>query len=112
MGSVPALELIVTVMVATGALTAISEGIRWWMTGRGRQKIDQAKVLQGMALDLLQPLHAELAEAQRQVAAVRADLATLDSELQSVLGWAVIARALLDSHEIPYPQPPAVLRKR
>lgn len=106
------LQLLVTILVATGLLTALSETVRWWLTGRGRQKIDQAKVVQGMALDMLQPLHAELAEAQRQVNEVRRDLQTLDSELQSVLGWAIIARALLDSHHIEYPTPPPALRQR
>lgn len=105
------LNLVITVLVATGLLTAVSETIRWWLSGRGRQKIDTAKVVQGMALDLLQPLHAELAQAQSQVAAVRRDLATLDHELQSVLGWAIIARALLDSNHIDYPTPPEALRR-
>src|SRR5690242_8997330 len=109
--AIPTLDLIVAILVATGALAAITETVRWWLTGRGRQKIDQAKVVQGMALDLLKPLHAELAEAQTQVAKVRSDLQTLDSELQSVLGWAIIARALLDSHKIEYPTPPPALRR-
>lgn len=111
MGTSDTLNLVVAVLVATGLLTAISETVRWFFSGRGRQRVDQAKVVQGMALDLLAPLHAELAEAQKQVSQVRTDLQTLDSELQSVLGWAIIARALLDSHKIDYPTPPAALRR-
>lgn len=110
--TVPTLNLILFFLVSTGLVTAIAEGVRWWFTGRKRGKVDSAQIVQGMALDLLQPLHAELAEAQSQAKALRTDLQHLDMELQSVLGWAVIARALLDSHGVEYPTPPPVLRRR
>lgn len=104
---------LVEVLVATGLLTAVSESVRWFLTGRGRAKVDQAKIVQGMALDLLKPLHAELDEATTAAARLRRELADLDSEMQSVLGWAITARALLDSHGIPYPAPPEpVLTRR
>jgi len=97
---------LIEVLTATGLLTAVSETLRWWFGGRGRQKIDQAKVVQGMAIDLLTPLHAELDTAQ-------ARLRDLNAELESVLGWAIIARALLDAHKVEYPPPPEpVFRKR
>lgn len=96
---------LVEVLVATGLLTSLSEVVRWYLTGRGRAKVDQAKVVQGMALDLLKPLHAELDTAQDR-------LRELNRELESVLGWAIIAHSLLDAHSIPYPPPPEPLARR
>lgn len=85
-------------VVAGGLFSALAETVRWLLGGRGR-KVDQAKIVQGMAIDLLKPLHTELDTAQ-------ARMRELSLELESVLGWAIIARALLDSHQITYPPVP------
>lgn len=100
----PDFGILVEVLVATGILTAISETVRWRL-GRGKERVDNAKIVQGMALDLLQPLHGELD-------AVRARVQLLDAELEAVLGWALIAHALLDQNKIPYPEVPKTLSQR
>lgn len=93
---------IVPVLVATGCLAALSETVRWFLQGRGRAKVDSAKIVQGMALELLTPLHTELD-------LCRADLGRLRAELEQVLGYAIIAHALLvDDPRAPTP-PPSVL---
>lgn len=102
---------LIEVLVATGFLTAVGELIRWWF-GRGRVKVDQARVVQGMAIDLLKPLHTELAEARSQIVSLRSDLTTLEGEMSSVISWALTARTLLDSHQIDYPPVPARIRAR
>lgn len=95
---------VVPILVATGILTAVSETVRWYLQGRGRQKVDSAKIVQGMALDLLTPLHAELD-------LCRTDLASLRAELEQVLGYAILAHALLvDDPRAPVP-PPSVLHR-
>jgi hypothetical protein len=103
---------IVTILVATGILSAVTETVRWYLTGRGRAKVDQAKIVQGMALDLLRPLHDELDQANLAMANLRKTVQSLDAELESVLGWALIARALLDHHHIEYPEVPQALIHR
>lgn len=97
---------VIAVLVATGFLTALGEAIRWWF-GRGKVRVDQARVVQGMAIDLLSPLHQELAEARKQTAAIRADLHDLESEMSTVISWALTAKRILDNHQIDYPPVPA-----
>lgn len=84
---------LVEVMVASGLLTAVTETVRWLTAGRGRQRVDNAKIVQGMAIDLVQPLHTELD-------ACRARLADLASELDAVLAYALICHALLEQPEV------------
>ena len=103
---------LIEVLVATGLLTAVSETVRWFLTGRGRAKVDTAKVLQGMSLDLLKPLHEELDLANASADRLRQSMSSLEAEMESVLGWAIIARTLLDSHGIDYPAPPEPVLKR
>jgi len=93
---------VLQVVIATGALTAISETVRWFL-GRGKSRVDDAKVVQGMALELLLPLRSELTLATGKVT-------DLSAELDALLAWAVMARALLDSAHIAYPPVPKALR--
>jgi hypothetical protein len=108
-GSGPSL---IPLLVATGLLTALSETVRWWLQGRGRQKVDQAQIVQGMALNLLAPLHAELDEASRSAVSLRAQLRDIEAEMESVIGWALYARNLLDAHSIEYRPVPAAVQRR
>lgn len=94
----PNFGVLIEVLVATGLLTAISETVRWRL-GRGKERVDNAKIVQGMALDLLQPLHTELDGVRKRVR-------QLDAELEAVLGWALIAHALLDANNVRYPEVP------
>lgn len=93
---------VLQVVIATGLLTAISETVRWFL-GRGKTRTDDAKVIQGMAIELLLPLRGELDRTTAKVTA-------LSSELDSLLAWAVMARAILDAHTLAYPPVPASLR--
>lgn len=104
----------IEVIVAAGLFTAFAETVRWFLGGRGKARVDNAKIVQGMAIDLLAPLHAELADC-------RASLRDLRIELDSVLGYAIIAHALLETAPVkeavrrsgrtmPHP-PPSVLKR-
>jgi hypothetical protein len=101
-------------LVVGGVFSGLAETARWFISGRGRARVDNAKIVQGMAIDLVQPIHIELA-------ACRANLADLRLELDSVLGYALIAHALLETapvkaavlasgRTIPSP-PPSVLKR-
>lgn len=105
---------LIEIIVAAGVFTALAETVRWFLGGRGRQRVDNAKIVQGMAIDLLRPLHEELATCQTS-------LSDLRRELDSVLGYALIAHALLETPPVKaavlasgrtMPQPPAAVLKR
>ena len=81
---------LIEIIVAAGMFTALAETVRWFLGGRGKARVDNAKIVQGMAIDLLQPLHDELASC-------RSSLFDLRRELDSVLGYAIIAHALLET---------------
>ena len=104
--------LVVEVLVSTGLLTAAAESVKWFLGGRGRAKVSEAQIVQGMTLDLLKPLHTEHDLANAQAAQLRTQLRTLEGEVDSVIGWALYAKHLLDSNAIPYrPVPDAVARR-
>jgi hypothetical protein len=84
---------LIELLVAAGMFTAGAETVRWFLGGRGRQRVDNAKIVQGMAIDLLRPLHEELASCQTS-------LTDLRRELDSVLGYAIIAHALLETPKV------------
>lgn len=109
---------VLEVIVSTGILTAIGETIRWWL-GRGSSRVDNAKAVQGMALDLLKPLHDELerttakvAAANVQVEACQTKVIEIERELDAVVLWALLAKSLLDEHAVSYPPVPAPVRAR
>lgn len=107
-----ALPQLLELLVIGGVFTAIGETIRWFLK-RGGARVDNAALVQSMAIDLLKPLHAELDGCNKK-------LVTLSAELDSVLGYALIAHALLETppvkaavlasgRSLPVP-PPTVLR--
>lgn len=105
---------VIEVVVAAGLFTALAETMRWFMGGRGKARVDNAQIVQGMAIDLLAPLHAELDTC-------RTSLRDLRLELDSVLGYALIAHALLETPPVKkavldsgrtMPQPPPSVLKR
>lgn len=113
-GPGPTLANVIELLVLAGVFTGITETIRWWLGGRSRARVDNAKIVQGMAIDLVAPLHTELD-------ACRVSLADLRLELDAVLGYALIAHALLETapvrkavldsgRSIPEP-PPTMLRR-
>ena len=102
MGAVETPSVVLQVIIASGMLTAVSTTIRWLLT-RKSGHVDEAKVIQGMALDMLAPLNAQLAT-------MTGKATDLSSELDSLLAWAVMARAILDAHSLAYPPVPAALR--
>lgn len=102
---------LLTLLVATGVLTAIGEIVRWYL-GRGKGKVDSAKVVQGMALDMLKPLHDELANTAAEVTLLRDTTRHLTMQMEAVLVWAVSVVAILDSNGISYPQVPEPVRAR
>lgn len=77
-----------------------------------RRKVitDAAAVVQGMALDLLTPLHRELESANRQTAELRVKLNTLEDELGQMVRWARGALDLLERNGLVL-DPPTPLRR-
>lgn len=99
------LGLVVELLVAAGLMTAIAETVRWFLGGRGRARVDNAKIVQGMAIDLVEPLHSELE-------GVRKKVRQIDADMEALLGWAIVAKAILDGNHLGYPAVPDVLVKR
>lgn len=96
---------ILQVLIAGGLLTAISETARWFL-GRGKTKVDSAQVVQGMAIDLLKPLHEELVRVNSDVSRLRSHVRDLDNELELIISWALTAKGLLEAHHVPHPPMP------
>lgn len=96
--------VLVEILVASGVLSGITGTIQWLLTGRGRARVDNAKIVQGMAIDLIQPLHSEVAE-------LRGNVAHLRTELEQVLDYAILAHVLLMGNPAAPVPPPSVLRK-
>lgn len=103
---------LIEVFISSGFLAALGETFRWWF-GRGKTRVDSAKVVQGMALDLLKPLHEELARCNKSLAEVNQRADTLqekvresDRALSDIITWALAAKQLLDMHGIEYPPMP------
>jgi len=97
------------VLTASGVLTAISETIRWYL-GRGKTRVDSAQVVQGMALDLLKPLHEEVNRCNKEITDLRGKVREVSDDLDAVVQWALTARSILDANTLPYPALPAPLR--
>lgn len=101
---------IVTILTSITLATAFGETIRW-LANRGRSKVDTAKAVQGMALDLLSPLREELARTQTEMASMRTTVTRVQMELEAVIAWALAARAILDQNAIDYPPVPSPLNQ-
>lgn len=93
--------VIVEVMVAAGFFTAVSETFRWFFN-RPKARIDDAKIVQGMAVDLLRPLHEELNR-------VNAEVVTLRGNVQEAVQWMLAVRDIMDRNRIEYPDFPSEL---
>lgn len=117
--------LIIELLVSAGVFTAIAETVRWFL-GRGKSRVDNAKVVQGMALDLLKPLHDELslaaAEVSRlrtEVSAARSEASTARSEvrvarneIEALVVWVVAAVSILEENHLEYPTVPSPAREK
>ena len=104
---VPAFDaaLLLELLVAGGLISAIAETVRWFFGGRGRARVDNAKIVQGMALDLVAPLHEELDKANVRLTNLRA-------ELEQVMAYAIVAHTLLEQNNITGPPPPPNILRR
>lgn len=109
---------LVEILVASSFFTAIGETLRWWRT-RGSARIDNAKAVQNMALELLKPLREELQYQQKEMSQMREGLASartsvqmLQAQLEAVIVWAIAARSILEENNLPYPTVPAPLKNR
>jgi len=100
-------DVVIEVMISAGFFTALAETLRWFLN-RPKARIDDAKVVQGMAVDLLKPLHDELARANAEVTDLREKVREADEAVHSMLQWAMAAKALLDKHGIEYPELPTI----
>jgi hypothetical protein len=114
-------------LVGGGVLTGAIETFRWFLGGgRGKAKIDNAKVVEAMALDLLKPLNDQvrwasgevenlrstLSETQINLSTVQHQLIAVQHEMESLIIWSLAAKALLDEHNIPYPATPSVMKPK
>jgi len=104
-------SVIVEMMISGGFFAAIGEGVRWYL-GRGKTRIDNAQVVQGMAIDMLKPLHEELDRLNGELASMRERVTEADRALSAVIEWALAAKRILDQHSIDYPMVPDVILRR
>lgn len=99
----------VEVFTASGVLAGAGGLFKWFFSGRKRERVDNAKIVQGMAMDLITPMHGELATLRASMAAANVEMSALRAELEQVLGYAILAHAyLIDDPAAPEP-PPSVL---
>jgi hypothetical protein len=103
---------VVEVLVAAGVFTGIGEFARWLFSGRGRARVDNAQIVQGMAIDLIQPLHTEMDGLRGQVDDLRHRADALRTELEQVLGYAILCHELLLGNPNAPRPPQSVLRKK
>lgn len=75
-------------------------------------KVDSAKVVQGMAIDLLQPLHQELTLANQRADELNIKLNEVERNLDSIVTWAFTVKSILDANHIAYPNVPQVMLVR
>lgn len=101
---------LISILVAAGAFSAMAETLRWFLT-RGTARIDSAKVVQGMALDMLTPLHNELAATAEEVKTLRKQVYDAQGDIEALVAWAVAAKHILDSHELEYPPVPQAIHR-
>ena len=102
---------IIPLLIASGILTAVGETIRWFIS-RGKTKVDSAMVVQGMAIDLLKPLHEELARASADARKLRKQMNDLDREMEIIIAWAMAAKSILDREGIDYPPLPKLSERQ
>lgn len=102
---------IIPLLVASGILTAFGETVRWFI-GRGKTKVDSAMIVQGMAIDLLKPLHEELARASADARKLRTQMNELDREMEAIIAWAMAAKSILDREGIDYPPLPKLSERQ
>lgn len=102
-------EVLVGSGVLAGLVGAVIGGVKWLFGGRKRARVDNAQIVQGMALDLLGPLHSELNLANADMKTLREALAAshqemdaLKQDIADVVSWALMARALLEDNQIDY----------
>jgi outer membrane protein TolC len=110
----------ITALVSGGLLGTVGYAAQYWLFGgRNRTKVDSAKAVQGMALEMLQPLHEELVRAREEMAEVRADAqaaredcSKVRREFEILLGWALTLRDLLQEAGIKHPPVPPRIKER
>lgn len=111
----------VQILVGLGVGGGLIETWRWFFGGgRGKARIDNAKIVEAMALDLLKPLNEQVAWATGQVETLRETLHSTQTELSTVRGqmhrvqndmealltWSLAVKQILDAHGVEYPPTP------
>ncbi|HEU5046083.1 MAG TPA: hypothetical protein VFT75_18330 [Nocardioidaceae bacterium] len=77
-----------------GLITTIYKRI----TGRNKEQVDAAKIVQAMALDMVKPLHEELDRVYAQLQKVRGQSAEMRDEFDKLLAWARAANRELTNN--------------
>lgn len=96
--STPLLGNIIQVLLAAGGgatILGVSQAVVQRFFGKHEQQVNAAKVIQAMSLDMIEPLHQELAEARATSAELRTDLEELRDQLDQMLTWARLANVEL-----------------
>ena len=101
---------LVEIISMSGTLTVLSGVVSWWLN-RGKTRVDSAQVVQGMALDMLKPLHEELAAAQADIASLRKQSNDVRDAFSALLVWAQQVKMLMDHHNVEYPPIPDNVRR-
>jgi outer membrane murein-binding lipoprotein Lpp len=96
-------------LASGGVFTAGFQAVRAWL-GRGKTRVDQAQVVQGMAIDLITPykervteINAEVDELHDVVDELRKKIRALMDQLDATMDRARRAEDELLKHGIPIP---------
>jgi hypothetical protein len=112
-------------IVGGGVLTGALETVRWFLGGgRNKAKVDNAKIVEAMALDLLHPLNEQvkwasgevenlrktLHETQSDLSRTRIQVHALQGDVEALHAWSLAVKVILDDHGIAYPPVPNTTR--
>lgn len=92
----------VEIVSLSGILTVAGGVVQWWLN-RGKQRVDEAQIMQGMAMNMLTPLNDQLKIALAEVGELRGQVQDLSDIVTLFLIWYKQVTAVMDEKQIEYP---------
>lgn len=127
-------SVVTEVLIASGFFAGVPQMVRWVRSHRStdeqraqaREDLSAAKMIQGISIDLLRPLHDQLDEANRQLSAanqqvrelraktddINAELRTAREDVHALVTFSRRAIEVIEQHHlaVPSPIPPQIRR--